>query len=327
MSCPVVGTVPAGSTCSSCTVVTTTVCSSTSPASAAIASSRSLNPPPLPSRAPDSSTATHPVTTRSTGSSSSTSTVRALPRALDRARLPRVVGELRRDRAGRTGWLPPAAAPPCRRSSRRPGAAVRTGHCGESGFAFTVAAAFHSSVSASRRAAASAPTKFGMRPVGFGKRAIPGLSRFVHTCSRSAALAASSPASPPASWSCRVEALRVCRHRPASHLDAAAIVSPPLTAHQIRSRPHGSPVHRGRRSSAPRCAPGWRTSSRRCRPSPTATTGTPAGSTTSAGSACCSTPATRASTGPRSTAAAAPRPPSTSSSSRRPNGPARRTSA
>ena len=82
MSCSVVGTAPAASTWSSCTVVTTMVCASTSPASAATASSRSLNPPPFPSRAPDSSTATHPVTTRSTGSSSPTSTVRgaAAPR-------------------------------------------------------------------------------------------------------------------------------------------------------------------------------------------------------------------------------------------------------
>ena len=78
MSCSVVGTTPSSSTCSGWTVVTTIVCASTSPASAATASSRSLKPPPLPSRAPDSSTATQPVTTRSTGSSSSTSTVRAL---------------------------------------------------------------------------------------------------------------------------------------------------------------------------------------------------------------------------------------------------------
>ena len=42
-----------------------------------------------------------------------------------------------------------------------------------------------------------------------------------------------------------------------------------------------------------------------------------------AGSACCSTPGTPASTGRRSTAAAAPRPPSTSSSSRRPSAPGR----
>ena len=53
---------------------------------------------------------------------------------------------------------------------------MRTGHCGESGFDFTVDAARHSSVSASSRAAASAPTKLGMRFAGFGNRAMPGWS-------------------------------------------------------------------------------------------------------------------------------------------------------
>ena len=53
-------------------------------------------------------------------------------------------------------------------------ARVRTGHCGESGLALTVAAASHSGASARRAAAASAPTKFGIRPVGLGTRAIPG---------------------------------------------------------------------------------------------------------------------------------------------------------
>ena len=78
---------------------------------------------------------------------------------------------------------------------------MRTGHCGESGFDFTVAAALHSSVPASSRAAASAPTKLGMRFAGFGKRATPGWSRSAHTRSRRSALAASSSGSPPASAS------------------------------------------------------------------------------------------------------------------------------
>ena len=56
----------------------------------------SLKPPPLPSRAPSSPTATHPATTRSTGSRSDTSTVRAERDAplIDDAC--RGVGELRR---------------------------------------------------------------------------------------------------------------------------------------------------------------------------------------------------------------------------------------
>ena len=53
------------------------------------------------------------------------------------------------------------------------------------------------------RAAASAPTKFGMRFAGFGNRATPGRSRSAHTCSRSTALAASTSAAPPASASWR----------------------------------------------------------------------------------------------------------------------------
>ena len=50
----------------------------------------------------------------------------------------------------------------------------RTGICGESGFDFSVVARCHASVARSRSAAASAPTKFGMRPSGFGNRRTPG---------------------------------------------------------------------------------------------------------------------------------------------------------
>ena len=116
---------------------------------------------------------------------------------------------------------------------------------------------------------------------------------------------------------------RTCVNRPRYTRRTDAVRDP-----GIRSGPHGPPVHRGRRSVprraarvARRGAPGVaaRARSRRL--------GRPARSTTPAGSACCSTPGTRASTGPRSTAAAAPRPPSTSSSSRRPSAPGRRTSA
>ena len=197
-----VGTVPAATTWSSCTVVTTTVSASTNPAAAAIANSRSLNPPPLPSRAPRSSTATQPghheVDRRERVD---VDPLRAPARTLDAARGARVVGEAIRveEEEGialgeaRNGHVHDLAV-----DERR----CRTGHCGESGFAFSVAARAHSSVSARRRAAASAPTKFGMRLAGFGKRATPGTSSAAHTRSRSAAFAARTSGSPPASASC-----------------------------------------------------------------------------------------------------------------------------
>jgi hypothetical protein len=50
---------------------------------------------------------------------------------------------------------------------------IRTGSCGASGFALIVSARSHSFVCASASAAASAPTKFGIRSSGDGKRAMP----------------------------------------------------------------------------------------------------------------------------------------------------------
>ena len=77
----------------------------------------------------------------------------------------------------------------------------RTGHCGESGFAFRVRAAAHSGVRRNRSAAASAPVKLGMRPRAPGNRAAPSAASRSHTSSRRPALAASTSGLPPASRS------------------------------------------------------------------------------------------------------------------------------
>ena len=75
----------------------------------------------------------------------------------------------------------------------------RTGHCGESGFALRVPAACQGSVPRRRSAAASAPTKLGIRPSGPGKRVALAARSAAQTSLRSSALAASSSADPPAS--------------------------------------------------------------------------------------------------------------------------------
>ena len=76
---------------------------------------------------------------------------------------------------------------------------VPSGSCGESGFDLIVVARCHSVVSARCAAAASAPTKLGMRFAGAGKRATPFTLIARHTSSRRAALAARSSAGPAAS--------------------------------------------------------------------------------------------------------------------------------
>ena len=75
----------------------------------------------------------------------------------------------------------------------------RTGSCAESGLAFSVAAACQAGSARSRSAAASAPVKFGMRPAAPGNRATRASRMADQTSCRSAALAASTSAGPPAS--------------------------------------------------------------------------------------------------------------------------------
>ena len=75
----------------------------------------------------------------------------------------------------------------------------------------------------SRSAAASAPTKFGMRPSGFGNRRTPGVPIALHTSSRTAALAARTSASPPASWSCRLAIGSSCAARPDGRHDRSHV--------------------------------------------------------------------------------------------------------
>ena len=84
-------------------------------------------------------------------------------------------------------------------------ARCRTGSCGESGLAFTLAARFHWAVARSRSAAASASAKFGIRPSAPGKRATFSACIADHTSWRRTDLAARTDASPPASWSWRSE--------------------------------------------------------------------------------------------------------------------------
>ena len=247
-----------------------------------------------------------------------------------------------RGRAGRTDWLPPAAAPPCRRPSRRPARAVRTGHCGESGFAFTVAAARHSSVSARRRAAgfgahevrdalarlreACDPGLVKVRPHllterGLGCEQPRVTAGVVIMSSRSARLPssrhrsrASHPCVPGPDGS-HFSALTAEKCSPSSRRGdrySLRVDRGDLTGHQIASLPHGSPVHRGRRG-VPRRGAGL------------AGGGPPVGAVGARSQRLGRPPrlrhglaahalrrrVRRASTGPRSTAAAAPRPPST----------------
>jgi hypothetical protein len=202
-SWPVSGISPAGRTCSSCTVVTITVSAAIIPAAEARANSRSANPPPLPSRAPSSPTATEPMTTRSTGVSSSSVTRRA-----DRV-APLIDAAFRGVSASWSGSRAKNGSGSASRgtamytvlpSSR---ARCRTGSCGESGLAFTVAASCHAGSDRSSSAAFSAPVKFGIRPAAPGNRATFAALRADQVSSRSAALAARTSAGPPASRSCR----------------------------------------------------------------------------------------------------------------------------
>ena len=201
MSCPVTGIDPAGRTWSSCTVVTTTVSGPISPAALASAYSRSANPPPLPSRAPSSPTATQPLTTRPTSARSATATRRAdrdapLIEAAFRGGSARWPGSSRKNGSGSAsrGTAMYTVLPSCR-------ARCRTGSCAESGLAFTARARCHSGRSRSRAAAASAPVKFGIRPAAPGKRATRAAVSAAHTSWRRAALAASTSVAPPASRS------------------------------------------------------------------------------------------------------------------------------
>jgi hypothetical protein len=89
----------------------------------------------------------------------------------------------------------------------------RTGHCGESGFALTVRARCHAGTLRRRSAAASAPTKFGIRPSTPGNRATLAVRSAVQTCSRSRALPVSNAASPPASASWRRDTLAAAATR------------------------------------------------------------------------------------------------------------------
>src|SRR6266513_3163842 len=202
-SWPVSGITPAARIWSSCTVVTDTVCCPIRPAAAARANSRSAKPPPLPSRAPSSPTATLPITTRSTGESSASVTRRAECDA------PRIEAALR---GGSLRWAGSRAKNGSGSASRgtamytvlpSSSARCRTGSCAESGLAFTVPAACHTSVARSRSAAASAPEKFGMRPAAPGNRATRAALISDHTSCRRAAFAASTSAGPPASRSWR----------------------------------------------------------------------------------------------------------------------------
>ena len=203
MSWSVSGISPSPTTCASWTVVTTTVSGPMRPASHAIAYSRSENPPPLPSRPPSGLTATPPVTTTSTGSSSATEMVRALRLA------PLIELAFRGASASSSGSRRKKGSSSARRGTAMKtvmpssNARCRTGHCGESGFALTVRAPCQAGSVRSSSAAASAPTKFGMRWWGAGKRPAPAATIASQTRSRSSAFAARSSGSPPASWSWR----------------------------------------------------------------------------------------------------------------------------
>ena len=170
-----------------------------SPAAPARANSRSANPPPLPSRAPSSPTATEPITTRSTGASSASVTRRA-----DRV-APLMEAALRGESLRWSGSRAKNGSGPASRGTAMytvlPSwrARWRTGSWAESGLAFSVRACCHSGSSLSRSAAASAPTKLGIRPAAPGNLATRAALIAAHTCSRRAALAASSSAGPPAS--------------------------------------------------------------------------------------------------------------------------------
>ena len=197
------GIVPAGRTWSSCTVVTDTVSGPIRPAAVASANSRSAKPPPLPSRAPSSPTATLPMTTRPTGVSSARLTRRAdLDAPLIEAAF----------RGGSDKWSGSRAKNGSGSASRgtamytvlpSSSARCRTGSCAESGLAFTVCAACHGGKARSRSAAASAPVKLGMRPNAPGNLATFAARIADQTSSRSSAFAASTSAGPPASRSCR----------------------------------------------------------------------------------------------------------------------------
>src|SRR6185503_1649941 len=141
-------------------------------------------PPPLPTRAPSRRTATDPATIRSIFGISFGSV--GLPSWL----APQMLAAARSRPASRRG-----SSSRKQRSSRRRGTAMntrlpcwrastRTGSCGASGLHLTTRAACHAGDSASRRAAASAPTKFGIRPTAPGKRATRRLVSSAQTRSR-----------------------------------------------------------------------------------------------------------------------------------------------
>src|SRR5437870_4971526 len=174
---------------SSWTVVATGVSSPTAPTSRARANSRSLQPPPLPTRAPSGLTATLPTTTRSSfpsdfGRTGSPSLAAPAIVAASASLRPSFAGSRRRKQ----------------RSSRSRGTAMKTvlparsawsltGRWAASGLHLRRFAPFHSGVSASLSAASSAPAKFGMRSwSGSGKRATRRAVRSAQTCSRSSPL-------------------------------------------------------------------------------------------------------------------------------------------
>jgi hypothetical protein len=77
-------------------------------------------------------------------------------------------------------------------------ALARTGSWGASGLALMTRAPRHSGVDASRSAARSAPTKFGMRPSTPGNRAAPAARNAAHTRSRSSCFPVAARSSRPA---------------------------------------------------------------------------------------------------------------------------------
>ena len=170
----------------------------------ATANSRSLKPPPLPSRAPSS------VDRDAAGDDEvdglelvDPDRARAPRRALDRRRLARACRRGRRGRAGRTGPARRAAARPCRRPCRPrapaggPATARRRG-C-TSGCAH--AATPRSPAAAPRPPPPRRSSGCGPSP---GNRASFCSRSDVHTRSRIAALASLTSAGPPASASCRL---------------------------------------------------------------------------------------------------------------------------
>mmetsp|Transcript_13441 Transcript_13441/g.28574 ORF Transcript_13441/g.28574 Transcript_13441/m.28574 type:complete len:253 (-) Transcript_13441:335-1093(-) len=161
--------------CSSCTLVTTTVVSSMAPMYRSMPYSSSANPSPLPSRAPVlGSTATEPTTTMSTFMSASS--VSGLPYSAT----PAEVLHLRRMAWSVISSPSSSEKKPVRRrgwgvisSLPSDSTAIRTPFCGVSGLTLMHLPCLNSGRAASCAAASAAVTKFGMRwctGLGFAAR-------------------------------------------------------------------------------------------------------------------------------------------------------------